>query len=325
MTDLREEVVVYVHGNPYVLREVDQPASTLKHVGIKGPVVEQMESRLKEDIMAEVERSGGRMLLHREELNPISSQSDIIGYWESVTSVDVQTPAEVYAALKAEGYNVDYQRIPLTRERAALDSDVDAVQRRLDEAGNGVEYCFISHTGFGGVAYAMAITCLRLQAEIQLASLPDPSYKSSEILEPILLAGSQQVVSSPVVGSLAFQQGDYRDILSLVRVLVNGPAMKAEVDIIIDRCGGAGNLRDDIFNYKQQVDSCASSDEERRYILLDSGINALRRYFYLIAFRSYLYSRVALQRSTFAGEAAFAAWMQARPELGHLCDNLKLK
>jgi len=34
---------------------------------------------------------------------------------------------------------------------------------------------------------------------------------------------------------------------------------------------------------------------------------------------------VALQRSTFAGEAAFAAWMQARPELGHLCDNLKLK
>lgn len=105
----------------------------------------------------------------------------------------------------------------------------------LDRVGKGVEYCFISHTGFGGVAYAMAITCLRLQAEIQLASLPDPSYKSSEILEPILLAGNQQVVSSPVVGSLAFQQGDYRDILSLVRVLVNGPASKAEVDIIIDR------------------------------------------------------------------------------------------
>lgn len=39
VTDLREEVVVYVHGNPFVLREVDQPVSTLKHVGIKGPVV----------------------------------------------------------------------------------------------------------------------------------------------------------------------------------------------------------------------------------------------------------------------------------------------
>jgi hypothetical protein len=39
VTDLREEVVVYVHGNPFVLREVDQPVSTLKHVGVKGPVV----------------------------------------------------------------------------------------------------------------------------------------------------------------------------------------------------------------------------------------------------------------------------------------------
>lgn len=39
VTDLREEAVVYIHGNPFVLRELDQPVSTLKHVGIKGPVV----------------------------------------------------------------------------------------------------------------------------------------------------------------------------------------------------------------------------------------------------------------------------------------------
>lgn len=39
VTDLREEVVVYIHGNPFVLREVDQPVSTLKHVGVKGHVV----------------------------------------------------------------------------------------------------------------------------------------------------------------------------------------------------------------------------------------------------------------------------------------------
>jgi hypothetical protein len=39
VTDLREEVVVYIHGNPFVLRELDQPVSTLKHVGITGPAV----------------------------------------------------------------------------------------------------------------------------------------------------------------------------------------------------------------------------------------------------------------------------------------------
>lgn len=42
------------------------------------------------------------------------------------------------------------------------------------------------------------------------------------------------------------------------------------------RCGGAGNLRDDIFEYKHQVDSCTSIDDERRSFLLDMGINALR-------------------------------------------------
>ena len=42
------------------------------------------------------------------------------------------------------------------------------------------------------------------------------------------------------------------------------------------RCGGAGNLRDDIFEYKHQVDSCTSIDDERRSFLLDMGVNALR-------------------------------------------------
>ena len=39
VTDLREKVVVYIKGSPFVLRELDQPVDTLKHVGISGPMV----------------------------------------------------------------------------------------------------------------------------------------------------------------------------------------------------------------------------------------------------------------------------------------------
>lgn len=39
ITDLREEAVVYINGTPFVLREIDQPVDTLKHVGITGPSV----------------------------------------------------------------------------------------------------------------------------------------------------------------------------------------------------------------------------------------------------------------------------------------------
>ena len=34
VTDLKEEVFVYIHGNPFVLRELEQPVNTLKHIGV---------------------------------------------------------------------------------------------------------------------------------------------------------------------------------------------------------------------------------------------------------------------------------------------------
>lgn len=92
-----------------------------------------MEARLKEDIISEIRQSGGRMLLHREEYNPASKQASVIGYWENISADDVKTPAEVYAALKDEGYHITYRRIPLTREREALASDLDAIQYCKDE------------------------------------------------------------------------------------------------------------------------------------------------------------------------------------------------
>lgn len=39
LTDLREEAVVYIKGTPFVLRELNKPVDTLKHVGITGSVV----------------------------------------------------------------------------------------------------------------------------------------------------------------------------------------------------------------------------------------------------------------------------------------------
>ncbi|KAG5055986.1 hypothetical protein JHK85_008496 [Glycine max] len=133
LTDLREEAVVYINYTPFVLRELNKPVNTLKYVGITGPVVEHMEARLKEDILAEIRQSGGRMLLHREEYNPSTNQSGVVGYWENIRADDVKTPAEVYSALKDDGYDIVYQRIPLTRERHALASDIDAIQYCQDE------------------------------------------------------------------------------------------------------------------------------------------------------------------------------------------------
>ena len=66
VTDLREEAVVYVRGKPYVLRDEDTPRLSMKHVGITGAAVTAMERRLKQDILAEAQRFGGRILVHKE-------------------------------------------------------------------------------------------------------------------------------------------------------------------------------------------------------------------------------------------------------------------
>ncbi|XP_027349886.1 paladin-like isoform X2 [Abrus precatorius] len=306
LTDLREEAVVYINNTPFVLRELNKPVNTLKYVGITGPVVEHMEARLKEDILSEIRHSGGRMLLHREEYNPSTNQSDVVGYWENIRADDVKTPAEVYSSLKDDGYDIVYRRIPLTRERNALASDVDAIQRCQDNSAGS--YLFVSHTGFGGVAYAMAIICIRLSAG---SKVQQPSY------DPHIHAVTEENVPSHASNETALRMGDYRDILNLTRVLIHGPQSKADVDIVIERCGGAGHIQDDILYYNRELEKNTNDGDEERAYLTDMGIKALRRYFFLITFRSYLYC-------TSPANMEFAAWMDARPELDHLCNNLRI-
>ncbi|TVU46304.1 hypothetical protein EJB05_05830 [Eragrostis curvula] len=310
LTDLREEVVVYIKGTPFVLRELDQPVDTLKHVGISGPMVEGIETRLKEDILTEIKLLGGRLLLHQEEFNAATNQSSVVGYWEHIDMEDVMTPAEVYKTLSSKGYCIDYKRIPLTREREALAADVDAIRSLIDESAR--YYLFISHTGYGGVAYAMAITCLGLGADAKfvMEQTAETHFVSTSLTKNVSIKTSTDI---------AFRQGDYRDILNLTRVLVHGPKSKREVDTVIDRCSGAGHLREDILRYRKALQDCShdDDDDEERSYLSDMGTKALRRYFFLITYRSYLYG-------TPSREATFTSWMKARPELGHLCDNLKL-
>lgn len=131
--------------------------------------VEHIETRMKEDIFSEVTQSGGQMLLHREEYNPASDQSSVIGYWENIWLNDVKTPAEVYAALKDEGYDIEYRRIPLTREREAFAADVDAIQSCRDEYASNVNCsCRVELSTALKLYYNTTFCCADLLGSISL-------------------------------------------------------------------------------------------------------------------------------------------------------------
>ncbi|KAM2909331.1 hypothetical protein COP2_048747 [Malus domestica] len=171
--------------------------------------------------------------------------------------------------MKDEGYNFAYRRIPLTREREALSSDVDAIQYCIDDSAGC--YLFVSHTGFGAVAYAMAIICIRTGAETN--SLPkDPQ----PLVRMNLLCTPKEDLPSRASDEEALGMGDYRDILSLTRVLVYGPKSKADIDIVIERCAGAWHLRDEILYYSRELKKFPDAEDEQRAYLMDMGIKALR-------------------------------------------------
>lgn len=80
--------------------------------GITQKRVEEMELRLKQDILAEAEQYDGQILVTDE--NDDATTFDLM---LSVTAGDVQTPQEVFWELQQDGYTVKYSRIPVTDEK----------------------------------------------------------------------------------------------------------------------------------------------------------------------------------------------------------------
>ncbi|CAI5507986.1 unnamed protein product [Closterium sp. Naga37s-1] len=278
--------------------------------------------------------------------------TEIIGVWRAVGRDDVKTPAEVYRELREQqGYLVDYRRIPLTRERVLVASP--SLQLYVQHRGPNVKFLFVSHTGYGAIAYAMALTCLHLQA----TTLPSPaphapaaapsSPTAAAASSPTLAKQSTASFSIPVPKAVggAGGKGEYRNVLQLERVLVKGPHCKRLVDAVAHRLLAVGRIVEDAVEYRRAVEAVQGDDtvdRDRRAALTDMGLKALRRYCYLIAYRSYLFSRASASGAASskgkavveAGGAkgvaggsgeSFGAWVAQRPEIEHMLQHLVLE
>lgn len=77
------------------------------HAGIDRSRVEDMEVRLKQDILREAAAFNNAILVKHE-----NEDLSLFDYWEPVTQSDVQTPCEVYAELRGKR---DWRRLGLAR------------------------------------------------------------------------------------------------------------------------------------------------------------------------------------------------------------------
>jgi hypothetical protein len=111
-------------GRPYVLRDASNPFQTLT-LSDRASNLEDIERRLKLDILDEARRYGGLLLFH-DEVSP----GTLMPTWLAVDEQSIRTPREVWEDVSDEGWMVKYFRIPI-----APDRPIEVTQVSLDAKG----------------------------------------------------------------------------------------------------------------------------------------------------------------------------------------------
>ncbi|GLI60364.1 hypothetical protein VaNZ11_002488 [Volvox africanus] len=313
--NLREEPLIFINGHPFVVREADQPFCNLEYTGIDRSRVEDMERRLKEDILQEASKFGNRILVKHE-----NEDLSLYDHWEPVTAMDVQTPNEVYAELRADGYSIDYMRIPVTDEKAPKDSDFDVLISRLWPNLGSSALIFNCQMGrgrtttgtiIGTLLYLRKLGAFPAGAKHMLSGAVDGGEVAA-LSVPAWFPAAME--ATPPVGEQTrdkLKWGMYDVVRSLLRVLENGTEGKAVLDATIDACSQMQNLREAIGSYRSRF--LKEMRERQRASLMAVCLEYLERYYMLIAFASYLYSPSF--NPELPTQASFADWMASRPEL----------
>jgi len=253
--NLREEPVVYINGRPFVLREVERPFSNLEYTGINRARVEQMEDRLKEDILLEAARYGNKILVTDE-----LPDGQMVDQWESVTPESVKTPLQVYMELQTKQFLVDYERIPVTDEKSPKEHDFDTLVDRISRADLKTEIIFNCQMGRGRTTTGMVIATLIYFNRIGASGIP-----RTNSIGKVSVYGSN-ASDNMLNTEEALLRGEYTVIRSLIRVLEGGVEGKRQVDKVIDKFSSMQNLREAIATYRNSI--LRQPDEMKRAALL---------------------------------------------------------
>ncbi|OZJ03826.1 hypothetical protein BZG36_03823 [Bifiguratus adelaidae] len=344
-TCLREEPVIYVNKKPYVLRLFQDPLKNLETTGIARERVESMENRMKGDVLNELRKYQGRILLHDEEVVEKGGYA-IVPVWETVQACDVETPKDIFDSMIEEGYRVDYLRIPITDEQSPIPDVFDMLVQRLQGIADTDDLLFNCQMGRGRTTTGQTIATLirmilnnpsvhSLTSSMQLdASLsvgeagPNDNLGLSRSRSRSIASG---IVTSPnpqdedTDARARYLNGEYKIILQLVGALSYGKLAKRCADQAINLCDHMQNLRSAIYDYKLRVEQTDPTGPKWASIHA-VGINYLLRYFYLIVFANYLLDMAedAQDRAdeetdgTVGAMMPFTKWLAERREITNI-------
>ncbi|KZT29832.1 hypothetical protein NEOLEDRAFT_1174835 [Neolentinus lepideus HHB14362 ss-1] len=366
----REEPIIYISGRPFVLRDASEPRRTLK-LSDRAENLEDIEKRLKNDILQEAAKYGGLILTHNEVASDNGEgEGAILPTWTAADPSNVKTSREVWESMANNGWSVKYHRIPISPERPIEDNYLDAYLSVI-KTTDPLRTALVFSCGMGAVrtTFAMVAASLIRRKQLIHAGLDDPYARrgsgfgsgaslvdgtngintptksssgspapDSKIAQALEQANAQQDLnrsllrltyilqrnmehrdSQSAVELLLSQSalldklrkahmGNYSVILSLLGCLDNGLAAKKLVDRVIDSCDHVTNLREDILAHRIRYSLTTTLAEGSREEFLDKAVRSLEKYFFAIAFSSYVDTQDGFVTS-------FSDWLMARTEI----------
>jgi hypothetical protein len=164
----REEPVIYISGMPFVLRDSESPKQNIRtYAGISADRLEQMESRLKDDVLKECHRFNGLVLIHDE-----LDSGEIVPTWCAASQV--QTTRDLFESFATDGYQVLYNRIPISPEQRPDDKYLDEYVRIIRASQATDALVFNCGLGVGRTTFALVAALLIRRAQLISSGHNDP-------------------------------------------------------------------------------------------------------------------------------------------------------
>ncbi|KAG9052633.1 hypothetical protein FS842_009475 [Serendipita sp. 407] len=295
----REEPVVYIGTRPFVLRDVIDPKQNLQ-VADSAEILEAVEQRLKEDILNEAAKFGGLVLTHNEQevLKSASPTTTPIVFSCGMGAVRT-TYAMIAACIVRRKQCIELGLgDPFIKEWRGFGAGTPAMGVQLGSSPGSQSHAAI-------VLEQAEIQREHNESLLRLAHILQQNLDiKSSSASAIQILVSQPSLQANLQNAL---RGNYSIVLSLLGIIDNGPNIKKLVDRIINSVDHVVNLREEILTGRIRY-SVSRGENERRQEWLDKSAKALEKYYFIIAFASYV-------ESCHGFEETFADWLKARVEI----------
>lgn len=310
---VREEPLIYINDEPYVLRDRHSTLrNTKSFAGISKERLEAMEEKLKNDVLLESKFYNDKILVHCEAYSSTTKHhiktATLSPSWVSLDAVtDVQTTCDLFSGFK----NVSYYRIPMTAEEAPELINYDQILEIVYENWNGNICIFNCQMG------------------------TSRSTMSAIILQLVLnCKDTDNLLKSPLTDiDCSRIEFKYQCVHTIIRLIPNGIMCKKIVDNVMDKAHCLHDNSHEVgVNLRQMIEDlrCKVKLELSKShidpILLrrlkrEQSV-ALKRYCTTILFQAFL-EKIFSEGVASSDEESFTSWFSRHEEFKGVFDDLE--